>query len=115
MPNYFADYDTTVTFISEEEMKRDHTGIPHGGVVIRSGVTGANKENKHIIEYKLTLDSNPEFTASVLVAYASVLVAYARAVYRMNSKGDNGCKTVLDVPPALLSPDTPENLRARLL
>ena len=96
MPNYFADYDTTVTFISEEEMKRDHAGIPHGGVVIRSGVTGANKENKHIIEYKLTLDSNPEFTSSVLCCYA-------RAAYKMNQRGETGCKTVFDVAPADLT------------
>ncbi len=96
MPNYFADYDTTVTFISDEEMKRDHMGIPHGGVVIRSGVTGANKENKHIIEYKLTLDSNPEFTSSVLCCYA-------RAAYKMKQRGECGCKTVFDVAPADLT------------
>lgn len=96
MPNYFADYDTTVTFISEEEMKRDHAGIPHGGVVIRSGVTGADKEHKHIIEYKLTLDSNPEFTSSVLCCYA-------RAAYKMKQRGDTGCKTVFDVAPADLT------------
>lgn len=108
MPNYFADYDTTVHFISAEELKQNHSGIPHGGIVIRSGKTGISCENNHIIEYKLTLDSNPEFTSSVLVAYA-------RAAHKMNKKGDIGCKTVLDVAPSLLSPDTNENLRKRLL
>ncbi len=108
MPNYFADYDTIVHFISAEELKRDHSGIPHGGVVIRSGKTGANSENKHIIEYSLKLDSNPEFTASVLVAYA-------RAAYRMKKEGMQGCKTVLDVPPAYLSPKDDEELRRTLL
>lgn len=108
MPNYFADYDTTVHFISEEELKRDHSGIPHGGVVLRSGVTGWEKENKHVIEYKLTLDSNPEFTSSVLVAYA-------RAAYRMAQEGQSGCKTVFDVAPAYLSPKTGTELRASLL
>ena len=97
MPNYFADYDTTVHFITEEEMKQDHSGLPHGGMVIRSGKTGMNLEHNHIIEYKITLDSNPEFTASVLVAYA-------RAAYRMSQDGQSGCKTVFDVPPAYLSP-----------
>ena len=108
MPNYFSDYDTTVHFISEEELKRDHSGIPHGGFVIRSGKTGLNKEHNHIIEYSLKLDSNPEFTASVLVAYA-------RAAYRMNQEGQNGCKTVFDVAPAYLSPMSGEELRAHLL
>lgn len=108
MPNYFADYDTTVHFISLDELRRDHSGIPHGGVVIRSGVTGFNKEHKHIIEYKLTLDSNPEFTSSVLVAYA-------RAAYRMNKEGQKGCKTVLDVAPAYLSQMSGEELRKKLL
>ena len=108
MPNYFADYDTTVYFISEEELKRNHSAIPHGGSVIRSGKTGVNGENSHIIEYSLKLDSNPEFTASVLVAYA-------RAAYRMNKEGMTGCKTVLDVPPAYLSAMSPEELRAKLL
>ena len=108
MPNYFADYDTTVHFISEEELARDHSGIPHGGVVIRSGVTGFDRENKHIIEYSLKLDSNPEFTTSVLMAYA-------RAAYRMNKEGMSGCKTVLDVPPAYLSPKSADELRATLL
>ena len=108
MPNYFADYDTTVHFISLEELKRDHYGIPHGGVVIRSGVTGVNGEHKHIIEYSLKLDSNPEFTSSVLVAYA-------RAAYRMKLEGMKGCKTVFDVAPAYISPLSPEELRAKLL
>ena len=108
MPNYFADYDTTVNFISEEELQRDHSGIPHGGFVIRSGRTGKNLENNHIIEYSLKLDSNPEFTSSVLVAYA-------RAAYRMYNKGDFGCKTVLDIPPAYLSPKSGEELRSTLL
>lgn len=108
MPNYFADYDTTVNFITKEELDRDHAGIPHGGVVIRSGKTGVNKENSHIIEYKLTLDSNPEFTASVIVAYA-------RSAYRMHKEGQTGCKTVFDVPPAYLSPKDPKDLRKELL
>ena len=108
MPNYFADYDTTVHFISLEELRRDHSGIPHGGVVIRSGVTGFNKENKHVIEYSLKLDSNPEFTSSVLVAYA-------RAAYRMNNEGQKGCKTVFDVAPAYLSQMSGEELRKKLL
>lgn len=108
MPNYFADYDTTVHFISEEELKRDHSGIPHGGFVIRSGKTGFDSENTHVIEYSLKLDSNPEFTASVIVAYA-------RAAYRMKQAGEIGCKTVLDIAPALLSPKSPETLRKELL
>ena len=108
MPNYFADYDTTVHFISLEELRKDHSGIPHGGVVIRSGVTGANGENKHIIEYSLKLDSNPEFTSSVLVAYA-------RAAYRMKVEGMSGCKTVFDVAPAYLSQMSGEELRKKLL
>ena len=108
MPNYFADYDTTVNFITAEEMKRDHSGIPHGGSVIRSGKTGINKENTHIIEYNLKLDSNPEFTSSVLVAYA-------RAAVRMQNEGVTGCKTVLDIPPAYLSPKSSEELRKELL
>ena len=108
MPNYFSDYDTTVNFITKEEMEANHAGLPHGGVVIRTGVTGWNNENKHVIEYKLTLDSNPEFTASVLVAYA-------RAVDRMNKKGDTGCKTVFDVAPAMLSPLSGEEIRAHML
>lgn len=108
MPNYFADYDTTVHFITEEEMKHDHSGIPHGGFVIRCGKTGLNQENTHIIEYSLKLDSNPEFTSSVLVAYA-------RAAYRMNNEGMSGCKTVFDVAPAYLSPLSNEELRAHIL
>lgn len=108
MPNYFADYDTTVHFISQEELDRDHAGIPHGGMVFRTGTTGLHGENKHVIEYKLTLDSNPEFTASVLVAFA-------RAAYRLYKEGQTGCKTVLDIPPAYLHPETGEALRAKLL
>ena len=108
MPNYFADYDTTVNFISEEEFIKNHAGIPHGGVVIRSGKTGANLENNHIIEYKLTLDSNPEFTASVIVAYA-------RAAYRLATEGASGCKTVFDIAPAYLSAKPAEVLRKELL
>ena len=108
MPNYFADYDTTVHFITAEELKRDHSGIAHGGFVIRSGKTGLNSENTHIIEYSLKLDSNPEFTASVITAYA-------RAAYRMNNEGANGCKTVFDVPPAYLSIKSAEDLRKEML
>jgi len=108
MPNYFADYDTTVNFITEEELATNHSGIPHGGFVIRSGKTGWNEENNHIIEYSLKLDSNPEFTASVIVAYA-------RAAYRMSKEGVKGCKTVFDVAPAYLSPVSGEELRAHLL
>lgn len=106
MPNYFADYDTTVHFISEEELRAEHAGIPHGGFVLRSGVTG--KGSKHLIEYSLKLDSNPEFTSSVLVAYA-------RAAHRLAQEGACGCKTVFDVPPAYLSPKSGEELRAALL
>ena len=108
MPNYFADYDTTVNFISEEEFIKNHAGIPHGGVVIRSGKTGENLENNHIIEYKLTLDSNPEFTASVIVAYA-------RAAYKLSKEGALGCKTVFDIAPAYLSPKSGDELRKALL
>lgn len=108
MPNYFADYDTTVHFISEEELQKNHSGIPHGGFVIRCGKTGWNHENTHIIEYSLKLDSNPEFTSSILVAYA-------RAAYRMNQEGQKGCKTVFDVPPAFLSAQSGEELRKHLL
>ena len=108
MPNYFADYDTTVHFITEEELERDHSGIPHGGFVIRCGKTGLNSENTHIIEYSLKLDSNPEFTASVLLAYA-------RAAYKMNKEGLCGCKTVFDVAPGYLSAKSPEELRAHML
>ncbi len=108
MPNYFADYDTTVTFITQEELLRDHSGIPHGGSVIRTGKTGKDLENNHVIEYSLKLDSNPEFTASVLVAYA-------RAIHRMSLRGQYGCKTVFDIAPADLSPLSAEELRAHLL
>ena len=106
MPNYFADYDTTVTFITEEEMKRDHSGLPHGGSVIYTGGTGEG--NKHVIEYKLDLDSNPEFTGSVLAAYA-------RAAYRMNQAGESGCKTVFDIAPAMISPLSGDEIRAHYL
>ena len=108
MPNYFADYDTTVNFISEEELKKNHSGIPHGGFVIRTGKTGWDNEFNNVIEYSLKLDSNPAFTSSVLVAYA-------RAVYRMNKEGQTGCKTVFDVAPAYLSPLSGEEIRAHLL
>lgn len=108
MPNYFADYDTTVHFISEEELKANHSGIPHGGFVIRSGKTGWNEENTHIIEYSLKLDSNPEFTSSVIVAYA-------RAAYRLHKEGQTGCKTVFDIAPAYLSAQSGEELRAHML
>ncbi len=108
MPNYFADYDTVVNFVTVEELKLNHAELPHGGSVIRSGETGKAGEHKQVIEYSLKLDSNPEFTASVLVAYA-------RAVYKCNQKGDFGCKTVLDVSPADLSPFSKEELLAHLL
>jgi diaminopimelate dehydrogenase len=108
MPNYFSDYDTTVHFISEEELEKNHSKMAHGGFVFRSGRTGVNKENSHIIEYSLKLDSNPEFTTSVLVAYA-------RAAKRMYEEGQRGCKTVLDVPPAYLCSQSGEELRAHLL
>ena len=108
MPNYFADYDTTVHFISQEELDRDHAGMHHGGFVLRTGKTGLNGENNHVIEYSLKLDSNPEFTACVLTAYA-------RAAYRMNKEGMKGCKTVFDVAPAYLSPLSGEELRSHLL
>lgn len=107
MPNYFADYDTTVTFISQEELDRDHAGIPHGGSVIRTGVTG-DGTNKHVVEFSLKLDSNPEFTGSVLAACA-------RAAYRMNQEGQSGCKTIFDIAPAYLSPKSGEELRAHML
>ncbi len=108
MPNYFADYDTTVTFITAEEMKSEHSSLPHGGFVIRSGSTGWEGENRHIIEYSLKLDSNPEFTASVILAYA-------RAAVKLSDKGQHGCKTVFDVPPAYLSPLSSAELREKLL
>ena len=108
MPNYFADYDTTVTFITAEEMRRDHAALPHGGFVIRTGRTGADREHSHTIEYRLALDSNPEFTSGVLTALA-------RAVVRLNRAGDTGCKTIFDLPPAALSPLSGEELRAQML
>jgi diaminopimelate dehydrogenase len=108
MPNYFADYDTTVHFISEEELLTNHSGIPHGGFVIRSGNTGWEQENHHVIEYSLKLDSNPEFTACVIVAYA-------RAAYKLSKEGQTGCKTVFDIPPAYLSAKSGEELRKNLL
>ena len=108
MPNYFADYDTTVHFISEEELNRDHSGIPHGGFVLRSGKTGWNGENSALIEYSLKLDSNPEFTSSVIVAYA-------RAAYWLWQEGEKGCKTVFDIAPKYLSLLTNEEMRAKLL
>lgn len=107
MPNYFDEYNTTVHFISEEELKRDHSKMPHGGFVIRTGETG-EEGNKHVIEYSLKLDSNPEFTASVLIAYA-------RAAYRLNQKGENGARSVFDIAPALLSMKTSEQLRKEIL
>lgn len=108
MPNYFADYDTVVHFITEEELQRDHAGIPHGGFVIRTGRTGLNGENHHVIEYSLRLDSNPEFTASVLVAFA-------RAAYRLGQEGQTGCKTIFDIAPRYLSPKAPQDLYRTLL
>ena len=108
MPNYFADYDTTVNFISQEELNKNHSGIPHGGFVIRSGATGINNEHKHIIEYSLKLDSNPEFTASVITAYT-------RAIVRLYKEGVTGCKTVFDIAPAYLSPLSGDELRATIL
>lgn len=108
MPNYFADYDTTVHFISEEEFNANHSEIPHGGFVFRTGVTGLNKEHKHIIEYSLKLDSNPEFTSSVILSFA-------RAINRLSNEGVSGCKTVFDIAPAYLSPLSDEELRAHML
>lgn len=108
MPKYFSDYDTTVNFITLDELKKNHSGIPHGGFVIRTGKTGPNLERKHVIEYSLQLDSNPEFTSNILVAYA-------RAVARLANKKEYGCKTVLDIAPALLSPKTTDELRKELL
>ena len=108
MPNYFAEYDTTDNFISQEELDRDHKGIPHGGFVIRSGVTGENGETKQLVEYSLKLGSNPEFTSSILVAFA-------RAIYRLHKEGVTGCKTVFDIPPAYLSPLTGEQIRKTML
>ena len=108
MPNYFADYDTVVHFISKEELDRDHSGIPHGGFVIRTGKSGWNSENSHIIEYSLKLDSNPEFTAGVIAACA-------RAAYRMKADGTSGCKTMFDIPPAYLIGMSAEEVRAKML
>ncbi len=108
MPNYFADYDTTVTFITLDELRKNHAGLPHGGSVIRNGQSGFENENTHTVEFSLKLDSNPEFTASVLVAYA-------RAIYRMSCRGITGCKTVLDIAPGDLSQMSAEELRAHLL
>ncbi|MBO5566547.1 MAG: diaminopimelate dehydrogenase [Succinivibrio sp.] len=108
MPNYFSDYDTTVHFISQQELDSEHKGLPHGGFVFRSGKTGRNNEHQHIIEYRLKLDSNPEFTAGVLVAYA-------RAAARLNAEGQNGCRTVFDIAPAYMSPLSAEQLRKTLV
>lgn len=108
MPNYFSDYDTAVYFITEEEMKRDHSRLPHGGFVLRGGKTGWNKENGHVIEYSLKLDSNPEFTSSVIVAYA-------RAAYKMNAEGQSGCRTVFDIAPGYLVAESAAELRKKYL
>lgn len=108
MPNYFSDYDTTVHFITEEELEKNHSGIPHGGFVIRSGRTGENGGNSHVMEFSLKLDSNPEFTSSVLVAYA-------RAAYRLSKEGVSGCKTIFDIAPAYLCKQSGEELRAHML
>ena len=108
MPNYFDEYNTTVHFISEDELSKNHSGLAHGGFVIRSGKTGQDKQHNHIVEFNLKLDSNPEFTSSVLLAYA-------RAAYRLNQEGQAGCKTVLDIPPAYLSSKSAEELRAHYL
>ena len=108
MPNYFADYDTTVHFITEEELIKNHSGIPHGGFVIRTGSTGENSQTRHVIEFSLKLDSNPEFTSSVLCAYA-------RAAYRLNAEGVTGCKTIFDIAPAYLCKQSGDELRAHLL
>ena len=108
MPNYFADYETTVHFISEEELKKNHSKNNHGGFVFRTGKTGINGEHNHVIEYNLKLDSNPEFTSCVLIAYA-------RAAFKMNKEGLSGCKTVFDAPPAYLSPKSAEELRKTML
>lgn len=108
MPNYFSDYDTTVHFITEEELERDHSGIPHGGFVIRTGKTGDNNKNNHVIEFSLKLDSNPEFTASVIAAFA-------RAAYRLSQEGAKGCKTIFDIPPAYLCKQSGEELREHML
>ncbi len=108
MPNYFADYDTTVTFITPDELKKNHSGIPHGGSVIRTGATGFGLNTKHTVEYSLKLESNPEFTGSVLTAFA-------RAAYKLHEKGESGCKTVFDIPPAILCEQNGDYLRAHML
>lgn len=108
MPNYFADYDTTVEFVSLEDLERDHSGMPHGGFVVKGGTTGSKDENKHLYEFSLKLDSNPEFTSSILIAYA-------RAAYRLSREGCYGCKTVLEIAPCYLSRQTADELRASLL
>jgi diaminopimelate dehydrogenase len=108
MPNYFADYDTEVHFVTEEELRKNHSGMPHGGLVIRYGKTGINNEHSHTIEYKIDLDSNPDFTASVLIAYA-------RAAYRLNKEGVSGAKTVVDIAPAYLSSKSPEEIRKTII
>lgn len=108
MPNYFSDYDTTVHFITEEELMRDHSGIPHGGFVIRTGSTGKDNATNHVMEFSLKLDSNPEFTSSVLAAFA-------RAAYKLNAEGVSGCRTIFDVAPAYLCKQTPDELRAHML
>ncbi len=108
MPNYFSDYDTTVHFITEEELIKNHSGIPHGGFVIRSGKTGENGSSNHIMEFSLKLDSNPEFTSSVIITFA-------RAAYRLNSEGASGCRTIFDIPPAYLSAMSGEELREHML
>ena len=108
MPKYFSDYDTTVHFITQQELDKNHSGIPHGGQVIHTGKTGVQGEHTHVVEFSIKLDSNPEFTSSVLVAYA-------RAAYRLNQEGQSGCKTILDIPPAYLSSKSGEELRKELL
>lgn len=108
MPNYFADYDTTVTFISQEELDKNHKNLPHGGKVIRSGKTGLGLDQNHVIEYSLKLDSNPEFTGSVLAAFA-------RAAFKLNNNGEFGCKTIFDIPPVLLSEKNHKELTSSLL
>lgn len=108
MPNYFADYDTTVTFITAEEMAKNHSELPHGGKVIRTGKTGLNLDKNHVIEYSLQLDSNPQFTGCVLACFA-------RATYSMQKSGESGCKTIFDIPPAMLSEKNSQDLISSLL
>lgn len=108
MPNYFSDYDTTVHFITEEELAKNHSGIPHGGFVIRTGRTGENDSNSHVMEFSLKLDSNPEFTAGVITAFA-------RAAYKLNAEGASGCRSIFDIAPAYLCRQTPDELRAHML